>query len=169
VPPLFHSLERLMRITTLRALCFTFPLLALAAAAPTAQPAARLWAPTYYIAATATTNGPDKIDLNGASNLPSGSRLRIFVSPYIGQNSKILNQDEIATVENGFFQMVLRPKDGSHFSHNVVCDIVFGVDGQSAAVLRIVGRRGEHLGFPANPQAEVTSGNYVLDDMVHVP
>lgn len=157
-----------MRTTILSILYVTYSLLLLPAT--TAAPAAaELWAPTYYIAAKATNNGPDEIDLNGASNLPSGSHLRVFVLRYIGENSEVLNQSATTAVDKGFFQMVLRPKSGSSFSHNLLCDIVFGVDGQSATVLRVVGSHGERLGFPKNPQAEVASGNYVLDDMVHVP
>lgn len=138
-------------------------------------PRTHLWAPTYYIAATAKYDGrPDQLYVVGASNLPQGSSLSLFVSRSMGEGSYKINESAAAIVgEDGFFEATLHPTKGNQFDHNLVCDIVFATrtePPQLPSVLRVVGNHGEHLGFPKNPQVEVMSGeNFTLSDLIHVP
>jgi hypothetical protein len=138
-------------------------------------PQTRLWAPTYYIAAKATYDGrPDELYVLGASNLPKGARLHLNVYRYIGEGGSAINEGASAVVgEGGFFEANLHPTKGNQFQHNLVCDIVFATltdPRQPSSVLQVVGNHGEHLGFPKNPQVEVTSGeNFVLIERIHIP
>lgn len=135
----------------------------------------RLWAPTYYIAAKATYDGdPNGLRIAGASNLPQGARLSVYVSRYMGEGSHAINESATAIVDRGgFFEVTLHPTKGNKFEHNLACDIGFATHTdppQPPSVLRIVGSHGEHLGFPKNPQVGVMSGdNYTLNELVHVP
>jgi hypothetical protein len=57
------------------------------------------------------------------------------------------------------------------FKHNVVCFVSFfpNFSDQHATVTGTVGRHGEHLGLPKNPQAYVHSGeNVYLGAAIHV-
>lgn len=138
-------------------------------------PQARLSAPTYYIAANAKYSGlPDELHVVGASNLPPGARLQLNVYRYVGEGGNVINERASVVVgEGGFFEADLHPTKGNQFQHNLVCDIVFATvtdPPQPPSVLQVVGRRGEKLGFPKNPQVEVLSGDrFLLDDLIHVP
>jgi hypothetical protein len=138
-------------------------------------PRTRLWAPTYYIAAKAMYDGrPDELYVVGASNLPQGASLSLFVSRNTGEGSYAINESATAVVsKGGFFEATLHPTKGNQFQHNLVCDIVFATrtdPPQPTSVLQLVGTHGEHLGFPKNPQVEVMSGeNFTLIDRIHVP
>jgi hypothetical protein len=138
-------------------------------------PQTRLWAPTYYIAARGTYDGrPDELYVVGASNLPIGARLYLNVYRYIGEGGDAISESASAVVgKEGFFEATLHPRKGNQFQHNLVCDIVFATrtdPPQPSSVLQVVGNHGEHLGFPKNPQIEVTSGeNFTLTDRIHVP
>jgi hypothetical protein len=139
-----------------------------------AAPQMRLWAPTYYIAASAKYGGlPDELHVVGASNLPTGARLYVNVYRYIGQGGSKINESASVVVgEGGFFEVNLHPTKGNQFKDNLSCEIVFATvtdPPQPPSVLQAVGKRGEKLGFPKNPQAEVASGNFVLSDLIHVP
>jgi hypothetical protein len=57
------------------------------------------------------------------------------------------------------------------FKHNIVCLVSFlpNSPDQDAVVTGTVGRHGEQLGFPKNPQAYVHSGeNIYLGAAIHV-
>lgn len=142
---------------------------------PLPMPQTRLSAPTYYIAAKATYDGRrDELYLVGASNLPHGARLYLNVYRYIGEGGDAINQSASTIVgKSGFFEANLHPTKGNQFQHNLVCDIVFPSvtdPPQPSSVLQAVGKRGEHLGFPKNPQVEVLSGeHFILVDRIHVP
>jgi len=137
------------------------------------QAPARLSAPTYYIAASAEYRALDEILVEGASNLPAGAILFVNVYDFIGEGSKTLSSESLPRVgKDGFFEVSLRPNPGNRFKHNLVCDISFMTDfpSQEAPVLKAVGKHGEQLGFPINPQARVGSGErYYLQDTIHVP
>ena len=149
----------------------------LAGGVPTSVPTpqARLSAPTYYIAARAAYDGrPDELYVVGASNLPIGARLHLNVYRYIGEGGNVINEGASVVVgKDGFFEANLHPTKGNQFQHNLVCDIVFATvtdPPQSPSVLQVVGKHGEKLGFPKNPQVEVMSGdNFLLIDRIHVP
>jgi hypothetical protein len=138
-------------------------------------PQARLWAPTYYIVAKATYDGrPDELYVVGASNLPNGARLYLNVYRYIGEGGNAINEGASAVVgKGGFFEASLHPTKGNQFQHNLVCDIVFATlsnPPQPPSVLQVVGKHGEKLGFPKNPQVEVMSGeNFTLIERIHIP
>ncbi|HTA59039.1 MAG TPA: hypothetical protein VK805_12825 [Candidatus Baltobacteraceae bacterium] len=140
---------------------------------PEPQTSSRLSAPTYYIAASAEYRAPDEILVKGASNLPAGAMLFVNIYDFIGEGSKSLSADSFPKVgQDGFFEVRLKPNPGNRFKHNLVCDIGFMTDfpSQDAAVLKAVGKHGENLGFPINPQAQVGSGErYSLRNPMHVP
>lgn len=135
----------------------------------------RLSAPTYYIAAKGRYDGrPDELHVVGASNLPVGARLYLNVYRYIGEGGDAINESASTIVgKSGFFEANLHPTKGNQFQHNLVCDIVFASVAdppQPPSVLRVVGKHGEHLGFPRNPQVEAMSGeNFTIMDRIHIP
>lgn len=89
-----------------------------------------------------------------------------------GNGSTRFNEDVIAVVdESGFFDVTMRPRPNLQFRHRLICHIVFmpTYPKQSVPVLDAVGRRGEKLGFPQNPQAHVISGGYYLSETIYVP
>jgi hypothetical protein len=108
------------------------------------------------------------VALKRASNLPPGSILIVNIYDYFGEGSKIFNSEVTAIVDNrGFFEATIAPKKGMSFRINLICDVVFMPRDpkQPAEVIRTVGRRGERLGFPDNPQAYLSSGeNHYLDE-----
>ena len=138
-------------------------------------PRTRLSAPTYYIAAKATYDGhPNELYVVGASNLPIGARLYVNVYRYIGEDGNTISEAASVVVgKEGLFEATLHPTKGKQLQHNLVCDIVFATrtdPPQLPAVLQVVGRHGQHLGFPKNPQVEVLSGeNFTLVERIHVP
>jgi hypothetical protein len=138
-----------------------------------AQSPKRRGAPTFYVAAKAEYETPNEMHVTGASNLPPGAQLYVDINDFIGEGSAILSERAEPTVGNdGFFSATLKPSAGKQFKHNVVCDIGFVPNDphQPESVLRVVGKRGEGLGFPQNPQAYVNSGErHYLLDLVHVP
>ena len=131
-----------------------------------------LTAPTYYIAAKAEYRHAGEIWLRGASNLPAGAVLVVDVQNYIGEGSQILSVRALPKVgKDGFFEATLTPLPQMQFKHNVVCLVSFSPNfpDQVATVTETVGRHGEQLGFPRNPQTYVVSGeNVYLEADIHV-
>jgi hypothetical protein len=73
--------------------------------------------------------------------------------------------------KDGFFEATVVPLPKMQFKHNIVCIISFSPNypDQDVSVIRVVGRHGEQLGFPKNPQAVVSSGSRVsLETHLHV-
>jgi hypothetical protein len=139
-----------------------------------AQSVKTMAAPTFYIAASGEFNRySPTLTLKGASNLPPGSKLTVFVYDFIGYKSSTLSEEAIVTLpESGLFQVALKPQEGKTFKQNIVCDISFiphGVVPQEAAVLKITGKNGESLGIGTNPQIGKNSGGYYLQALVHIP
>jgi hypothetical protein len=136
------------------------------------QPPAKLNAPTYFIAARAEYRDSEKVWLRGASNLPVGAILIVDVQDYVGENSRILSvRSQPRVGKDGLFEANLIPLPKTQFQHNIVCLVSFSPSypDQDAAVIKIVGKNGEKLGFPANPQTEIGSGDRVsLIADVHV-
>jgi len=131
-------------------------------------------APTIYIAADAEYGGiPSEIFVRGVTNLPPKSLLSIKIYDFIGEGARQLSVDTTVQVPvDGFFEATIAAAPGEKFRHNVVCDIVFmprSSPRQYPSVLAVVGREGEFLGSPKNPQAYQHSGEYYLSEMVHVP
>src|SRR5438128_1518676 len=87
----------------------------------------KLCAPTHCIATDADFKGSaNEMRVRGTSNLPPGTRLGVDVYDSIGRGSTQFNEDAVTTVNrNGFFEVVLRPKAGLAFRHNLVCNVVF--------------------------------------------
>jgi hypothetical protein len=131
-----------------------------------------LTAPTYYIAANAEYRHAEQIWLRGASNLPAGAVLVVDVQDYVGEGSQILSVRALPKVgKDGFFEATLAPLPKMQFKHNIVCLVSFlpNSPDQAATVTGTVGRRGEQLGFPKNPQTYVHSGeNVYLGAAIHV-
>ena len=136
------------------------------------KPRRSLTAPTYYLAANAEYRHAEQIWLRGASNLPAGAVLVVDVQDYVGEGSQTLSVRALPKVGNdGFFEATLAPLPKMQFKHNIVCLVSFfpNFPDQDATVTGIVGKRGEQLGFPKNPQAYVHSGeNVYLRTAIHV-
>lgn len=132
----------------------------------------RLNAPTYYIAGNAEYRHSEEIWLRGASNLPAGAVLVVDVQNYVGEDSKILSVRALPRVgKDGFFEATLTPLPKMQFKHNIVCLVSFSPDypEQDPTVTTTVGKHGEQLGFPKNPQANIRSGERVyLEAAIHV-
>jgi hypothetical protein len=127
----------------------------------------------YYIVASARLTAPDSVYVLGASNLPAGSVLTIYIYNFIGEGSQMFGgRDRAAVVgSRGLFSVELRPKPGLAFRSNLLCDVVFEADphDEPSAIIRAVGRRGERLGtLGTNPEVELNSGGQYLDELVAV-
>ncbi len=113
------------------------------------------------------------LTLKGASNLPPGSKLTVFLYDFIGYKSSTLSEEAIVALpESGLFEVTLKPREGKTLKQNMVCDISFiphGVVPQETAVLKITGKNGESLGIGTNPQIGKNSGGYYLQAFVHIP
>ena len=123
----------------------------------------RLWAPTYYIAATASYDGnSNELHLVGASNLPNGARLTLNVYRYIGEGGNAINEGASTVVgDQGFFEANLHPTKGNQFQPNLVCDIIFATvtdPPQPLSVLQVVGKHGQYLGFPKILKSKLCQG-----------
>jgi hypothetical protein len=139
-----------------------------------AQAAKTMAAPTFYIAASGEySRYSPTLKLKGASNLPPGSKLRVFLYDFIGYQSSSLSEEAVVTVpESGLFEVTLKPREGMAFKENMVCDIAFlpsGAIPQDTAALKITGKTGELLGIGTNPQIGKNSGGYYLQALVHIP
>lgn len=122
-----------------------------------------LTAPTYYIAAEVRECYTDKIILRGTSNLPEGSLIDIKVSDFDGSGWKDYSPAVSAHLDkSGYFSAEVTPSPKLTFRNNLVATVFFspGYDKQPATVLSVVGRHGENLGEPTNPQAGHMSGGY---------
>ena len=130
--------------------------------------------PTFYIAASGQYNRySPTLTLKGASNLPPGSKLTVFLYDRIGYKSSTLSEEAAVTLpESGLFEVTLKAQEGKAFKDNMVCDISFIPHGgvpQEPAVLKITGKTGERLGTGTNPQIGKNSGGYYLQALVHIP
>jgi len=113
----------------------------------------------------------ENVDLSGASNLPAGAILVVNIYDYIGEGSKIFNDD--LTVElgkNGLFEVAIHPKKGLKFRTNLLCDVIFMPSyPQPKSVEAVIGARGERLGSSdANPQIGIGSGTHYLEEFTVV-
>jgi hypothetical protein len=131
-----------------------------------------LSAPTYYIAANTEYRDSEQIWLRGASNLPAGAVLVVDVYNYVGEGSQTLSVRAQPRVgKDGFFEATLVPLPKMQFKHNIVCSVLFSPDypEQDTTVTTTVGKHGEQLGFPRNPQTIINSGDRVsLMAAIHV-
>ena len=120
----------------------------------------------YYVAIKARLYNEDQIWVFGASNLPRGSLITITVYDFAGEGGKTLSQDAtVAVGKDGLFEVTVHPAKGLRFRNNLICDAVFmpNFPKQTAEVLRIVGKVGEHLGDTgSNPQVESNSRTTLL-------
>ncbi len=110
----------------------------------------------YYILTKAMLATEETVSIFGASNLPAGSLLTIYVSDYMGEGSTLINDEVTVDVgKDGLFWVEIHPKAGLRFRTNMVCQVSFWPNDRSQPpdVLKIVGAAGEHLGTSGtNPQ-----------------
>jgi hypothetical protein len=115
---------------------------------------------------------PRVVSIFGASNLPAGSVLLIHLYDYIGEGSRIVNEEtRVAVGQDGLFEAAIRPKPGLSLRTNLVCDVVFSptYPPQPEGVIHVVGAAGEHLGVRStNPQIEGNSRVTTLVDVTVV-
>jgi len=132
----------------------------------------KLSAPAYFIAGRTDYRHSREIFLQGTSSLPAGAILTVDIYDYIGEDSRALALRSFPKVgRDGFFEAKLVPLPNLEFKHNIVCVVLFAADYpvQDPSVVKLVGKYGERLGFPTNPQAIVGSGNIVsLELVLHV-
>jgi hypothetical protein len=132
--------------------------------AVTSQQAASRSAPEpmrYYIMAKASLWNEKSLRIYGASNLPPGSVVEIYISDFLGQGSSILNDEVFATVgADGLFHAEAHAKQNKTFHLSQLCQISFAPNDprQPRSVVEVVGRLGEHLGrADDNPQIDGNS------------
>ena len=125
----------------------------------------------FYIASRAQLVEPEEISVRGISNLPAKSVLSIRVYDFVGQGSDQKSVEVVVTLsKSGFFEASVAAAPGKKFGPNMVCAVAFDTSTQkNPSVLSAVGRHGEKLGFPKNPQVEQYSEGYYLAELVHVP
>jgi hypothetical protein len=125
----------------------------------------KLSAPTYYLAAQAsTTCDRDHITIRGATNLPPGSRINV-IALELKRDSKDYRKPQSEAMQtnvrpDGLFDVRLKPKAGD-FSEYVVVQVTFDASvNQPRSVSQVVGRKGEMLGDLDNPQLGIYSGTH---------
>ena len=95
------------------------------------------------------------------------------LSDFVGYRSSILSEDAVVVLnQDGFFKVTLRPRQGTRFRPNMVCDISLNPNAveQDPSVLKVVGKKGELLGIEKNPQVHKNSGDsYYLEVLIHIP
>jgi len=142
----------------------------------------------YYITTKAMLIDPEVVSIFGASNLPPGSVLLVYIYDYIGEGSKVFNEEtRVRMGEDGLFKVTIqpkeglkffgpalnailrgelvRPKDASDFGRSMVCSVSFSPNypPQPESVIKVVGDAGENLGSNAtNPQI---AGNSRVTDL----
>jgi hypothetical protein len=127
----------------------------------------------YYIVIGARFEAPNLIRVTGATNLPAGSGLAIWV--YDAALRVVGGGDNaVAVGADGLFAYRARPKPGVTFDPEVgyICSVVFEADPRvdPPAVMRAVGPRGERLGLTTvNPEVGLNSGGWYLSEeaLVH--
>ena len=79
-----------------------------------AQSAKTMAAPTFYVAASGEySKYSPTLTLKGASNLPPGSKLTVFLYDFVGYKSSTLSEDASVTLpESGLFEVTLKPGKG---------------------------------------------------------
>ncbi len=113
----------------------------------------------YYLAARADLRTSNRVWIRGLTNLPSTSKIMISIGDRLGQGSKIVGEEASAIVRSdGTFDAEVYSRKGMEFQKSFVCSVAFFPENQNAEVTRVVGKKGEHLGFPRNPLAHVGSG-----------
>jgi hypothetical protein len=132
----------------------------------------------YYILTKAKLATPSDVLVLGASNLPSGAVLTIYISNFVGEGSRIFGGGPRAAVvgKDGLFTATIHVRKGLAFRTNMVCDTVFGPfsPAQPKSVLKVVGASGQRLGTPAtNPQIQgppyPSSETLLIDTTVVTP
>jgi hypothetical protein len=88
----------------------------------------------------------------------------VDVQNYVGEGSQTLSAMALPRVgKDGFFEATLTPLPKMQFKHNIVCLVSFSphYPEQDPTVTTTVGKHGEQLGFPKNPQTAIVSGERV--------
>jgi hypothetical protein len=126
----------------------------------------------YYITTKAMLASPEAVSIFGASNLPPGSVLFVYIYDYIGEGSTVFNEETPVRVgEDGLFKVVIHPKEGLSLRTNLVCAVDFMPTdpSQPESVTKVVGAVGEYLGSRStNPQIEGNSRITTLGDVTVV-
>ncbi len=122
----------------------------------------------YYILAKAMLITEETVYVFGASNLPAGSVLVVYVYDCIGEGATLNDETRAAVGKDGLFEVDIRPnKAGLKFRADMVCTVVFEptYPRQPENVIKVVGAAGEHLGSRAeNPEIEGNSRVTALVD-----
>jgi hypothetical protein len=113
----------------------------------------------YYILTRANLATSTEVSVWGASNLPPGAVLSIYIYNFIGEGSRTFGGGPRAAVvgKDGLFVAGIHVRKGLTFRANMVCDTVFGPfsPAQPKSVLEVVGTSGQRLGTAAmNPQIQ---------------
>ena len=125
----------------------------------------------YYIATRARLQGPELVYIFGATNLPPGSVLVVYLYDCNGREGSEPLNDEVRTVVkgDGLFEVEVHPKRILQERDSLACEVVFAPNdpAQPKNVVRVVGRTGRCLGNEANnPQVRNNStgtGGMLID------
>jgi len=120
-----------------------------------------LTAPTYYISVESRLENETLVRFHGLSNLPAGSVITITVRDFHGEGWDFYSDEMHSSVnDKGQFDGKLAPQQGKTFRRNfiLVADFMPYHPDQPSSVLKIVGKKGEFLGGPENPQRFQVSG-----------
>lgn len=125
----------------------------------------------YYIVAQAPLLNPNLVQVFGASNLPAGSVLAIWVYEPNERGTILGGARRAATVgKDGLFRTEIHARPGLSFKLNSICDVIFQPGGtQPPNVTRAVGSGGEGLGvLGVNPEVSRNSTGQALHDVTVV-
>lgn len=126
----------------------------------------------YYIITKATLIGPPDVFLFGASNLPAGAVLTVYIYDHIGEGGNNLSDEVRVTVgKDGLFTASIHPRKGLTFRPGMICSVVFepNYPPQPRTVLKIVGTHGRRLGsYDTDPEVGNFPSGTTLGDITVV-
>ena len=132
----------------------------------------KLTAPTYYIATTAKYWDQITIKFRGASNLPAGAAVSIYVAEIDHDGWREFSDAVCISVdEEGFFNGTIQPKRGINFPKSalfLIASFAANECKQPPAVLQIIGKKGQYLGND-NYDNAVDVAMRETDGMIHNP
>jgi hypothetical protein len=110
-----------------------------------------LSAPTYYIATKGSFEASDAVRMQGATNLPPGANIELYVAEFYGDTGDKGYSDSVCVrVERGgLFKVEVHPKNGTRFHPGLFAVAMLSFDSpckQEAAVRKIIGETGQYLG-----------------------
>jgi hypothetical protein len=139
-----------MRTILILTICIAVTFAAASSQTPVAPHRKPLVAPTYYIVVEGHDEDDNTIRVHGASNLPAGANTWVQVTEFEGSGGWKDYSESVCVPlgETGILRQEVHPKQGMKFRSSLIVRAAFRTNlcDQSAAVLGVVGKKGQYLG-----------------------